>query len=86
MSEQAILERVNDLLKDQHPGGVNLHALTDEVHRRGDYLYIPVQPSRQPRSTFEYYEALAEVETELSDKERLKIILIPALPDEGNYA
>ena len=83
MSEQAILEKVNDLLKDQHPGGVSLHALAGQIQRRGEYLHIPVQPSSKVRSTFEFYEALANVETELSDNQKLKVILVPDYPDEA---
>jgi autonomous glycyl radical cofactor GrcA len=79
MSEQAIIDRVTELLKDQHPGGVNLQVLANEMERHGEYWHIPVQPNRQPRSTFEYYEMLADVETELSDKEHLKVVLVPAL-------
>jgi hypothetical protein len=49
---------------------------------KDDYWYVPVQPSSQPPRTFEYYEVLADVETDLSEHERLKVWLVPTLPEE----
>jgi hypothetical protein len=82
MSKEQVAELVRERLRDCHPGGVSIRVVEDEIRHRDDYWHIPVQPSAQPRSTFEYYDALAEVETQLSEEAHLNVWLVPTMPEE----
>jgi hypothetical protein len=42
---------------------------------------IPVRPSTEPPRAFEYYDALADVETDLSENEQLEVWLVPTTPE-----
>jgi hypothetical protein len=82
MSKEQVVQWVQERLRDRHPGGVDLSVVESGVRCKDDYWYVPVQPSAQPPRTFEYYEVLADVETELSEHERLNVWLVPTLPEE----
>ena len=81
MSENEVIEQISRLLQNQHPGGVDLEVVRGHSQKRGEHWYIPVRPSQTPRSTFEFYDALAEVETVLAESQ-VKVWLVPTLPDE----
>jgi hypothetical protein len=56
---------------------VNLDVDEQRI-RPGEYAwYVPVRPDREPRKLFPYYEALADVEEELDEKEQLRVVLTP---------
>ena len=82
MSNEQLAQMVENRLQKYHPGGATLHVLANDIRQEGEYWYVPVLPTIQPKHTFEYYDALAEVETDLSLNEKLKIWLIPTVPDE----
>ena len=81
MSEKEIVEIVARYLKDKHPGGATLEALTQGVRHEQDWWYVPVRPSAEPARRYEYYEALADVEAALEDSEHLTVLLLPADPE-----
>jgi hypothetical protein len=83
MNKEKMLELVQERLKEHHPGGVTLTVLDRGVRREDGFWHVPVRPSEQPDQMFAYYDALAEVETDLSLKERLKVVLVPTLPEEA---
>jgi len=81
-SKQQIVDLVNRYLRDRHPEGLDLLALTDGVRREAEWWYIPVKPSAIPQRSFPYYEALADVEEELEQKEKLDVVLVPTYNDD----
>lgn len=82
MSENDVIEQVVKRLSNQHPGGLDLEVVRGYSEKRGETWYIPVRPNQTPRSTFEFYDALAEVETQLALHENVKVWLVPNLPNE----
>ena len=70
------------LEKQQHPEGITFSVLEEEVRRERYAWYVPVLPSRQPEKIFAYYEVLAEVETQLDEKEHLNVLFMPVVPNE----
>ena len=59
VSGTEIVEIAGRYLKDKHPGGATLEALTKGVRHEQDWWYVPVRPSFEPPRRYEYYEALA---------------------------
>ncbi|MBM3224853.1 MAG: hypothetical protein FJZ47_13750 [Candidatus Tectomicrobia bacterium] len=82
MDKHQVSEIVRERLQSCHPGGVTLEVVEEAMQLEDNYWYIPVKPSAQPPHTFEYYDALAEVETDLSLNGHLKVFLVPTLPEE----
>ena len=82
MSEREIVELVGRYLKDKHPGGADLEALPEGVRHEQDWWYVPVRPSVEPARRYEYYEALADAETDLETKENVTVLLLPISPEE----
>ncbi len=80
LTDQEIAEILGHYLKDKHPAGVNLEALTQGVRHEQDWWYVPVRPSSEPVRRYEYYEALADVEAALEESEHLTVLLLPTAP------
>lgn len=81
MSKEEVAQLVGEKLQEIHPGGVDI-TVAGNVTLRDGYWYVPVRPSAQPPSTFEYYDALADVETKLSLDKHLHIWLVPTMPED----
>ena len=84
LGEKEIVEIVGRYLKDKHPGGATLEALTQGVRHEQDWLYVPVRSSFEPPCRYEYYEALAEVEGALEDEEHLTVLFLPTAPENND--
>jgi hypothetical protein len=78
---QQIIDAVRKHIKDKHPGGAILEVLPQGVRQDREWWYVPIRPNVRPAKTFEYYEALAEVENELQKFEHLTVLLVPTVPD-----
>jgi hypothetical protein len=83
MNREKVAQLVRERLRDRHPGGVTIDVVEDAIREKDGYWYVPVRPSAQPPHTFEYYDVLTEVETELSLDKNLKLWLVPSLPEEA---
>jgi hypothetical protein len=83
MSKKKVAELVQERLREYHPGGADLSVVDEEIYLRDDCWHVTVRPSAEPRNTFEYYEALADVEDALREKAHLNVWLVPALPDQA---
>jgi hypothetical protein len=82
MDKEQVTALVRERLQCCHPGGVTLEIVEEAIRLEDNYWYVPVRPSTQPPHTFEYYDALVEVETDLSLHAHLHIFLVPTLPEE----
>jgi hypothetical protein len=85
-SEQEVVEKVRKYLKDKHPGGANLEALSQGVRHEQEWWYVPVQPDIRPPRRYEYYEALADVELNMLKQEKVTVLLLPTPPEEEAIA
>jgi hypothetical protein len=75
---QEVVAKVASYLRDCHPEGIDLEIQADGVHQDLDkWWYVPVKPSSNPGRTYVFYEALADVEEELEQKENLDVVLVP---------
>jgi hypothetical protein len=86
ITQSEIAQKVRESIRDRHPGGVTLEVVEQGI-RKVDYWWrVPVRPSAWPEKMFEYYEALAEVESEIQEKEHLNILLSTSEPSEASLA
>ena len=63
-----------------------MEALTQGVRHEQDWWYVPVRPSLEPPRRYEYYEALADVETNMLTQENIIVLLLPTSPEEEAVA
>jgi hypothetical protein len=82
MDEAKIVELVRRELRKHRPGDVSLDVGTGPIRRQGEYWYVPVLPSEEPSRTFEYYEALAAVESTLEERNDVQVLLVPEYAGE----
>jgi hypothetical protein len=78
MSKEQIVELVRKYLKGHQPTDNPIEVLEQSVRSDGDWWYVPVRPNHEIPKTYEYYVALAEVETELKQNEKIDVLLVPA--------
>lgn len=86
MTKKEVGALVQKYLEKQRLGDITFSVLEEEVRRERYAWYVPVLPSRQPEKMFAYYEALAEVETEIDEKEHLNVLFMPVIPEEAAVA
>lgn len=86
MTKKEVGALVQSYLGKQHLGDITFSILGEEVRRERYAWHVPVLPSRQPEKLFAYYEVLAEVETEIDEKENLNILFMPVMPEEAATA
>lgn len=77
---QRVAEKVREYLRECQPGGITLDVIDDEVRQEPSWWYVPLRLSSWPSKMFEYYEALANLEGELEEREHLKVLLVPTEP------
>ncbi len=78
LTRQTVGRKVEQSLANHQRPGWRVEVLKEEITREDDWWHVPVRPDQETRRTIQYYDLLAEVESELQDKEDLKIVLIPA--------
>jgi hypothetical protein len=83
LTRSEIAQKVRAYIRDRHPGGVTLEVVEQGIHKMDYWWRVPVRPSAWPEKMFEYYEALAEVESEIQEKEHLNILLSTGAPEEA---
>ena len=76
---ERIVKLVQECLKKHQPNDYRLEVVPDGVQQDGDWYYVVVQPSREDVS-YEYYGLLTDAETDLQERESMKILLVPAIP------
>jgi hypothetical protein len=78
---RAVAETVRRYLEDCHLGGITLDVIDSGVRKEPYWWYVPIRPSAWPDRMFEFYEALAEVEEQLEEREQLKVLLAASEPE-----
>ena len=79
--EKTVAQVVRDYIRDCHPGGVDLEVIEEGIRKIDDWWRVPIRPSAEPPHTFEYYDALAGVESDIQEERHLNILLVPAIPE-----
>jgi hypothetical protein len=80
-TRQTVAVKVRDYLKDCHPGGITLDLIESGVRKEEYWWYVPIRPSAWPEKMFEFYEALAEIEEQLEEREHMKVLLVSREPE-----
>lgn len=80
LSSHDVALRVRPYVTEKHIGDIALHVDDARIHLRNGYWNIPIRPSRWPNPLFPYYEALAEIEDEVQEKEGLKVTIASGEP------
>ena len=75
---QDIKKLVEKYLEPNQPSSYRLNVVG--MRRDNDWYYVVVQPSRDDIRSYDYYNILAEVESEIEQTENVNILLVPALP------
>jgi hypothetical protein len=73
-------------LRAFQPGGGTIDIVDEKMREENGCWRIPVRPDTEPPRAFEYYDALAEVESQLSEQEDLNVWLVPTTPEEKPQA
>jgi len=73
---------VREQLAGLQPGGVTLQVDDEDFYKEGDWWCVPIRPSRWPKRMADFYEALAEVEDDIQERENLNILLATGHPLE----
>lgn len=80
LDKSQVAEKVQSYLVNKRPGGVFLEVVEEDIRKVDEWWRVPVRPSAWPARMFEYYEALAEVESDIQENERLNILLATGEP------
>ena len=79
--KRSVAQAVRQYIQDRHPGSAVLEVVEQGIRKEEYWWYVPVRPSVEPEKRYEYYEALADVEEELAENEKLTVFLVPAGPE-----
>ena len=80
-SASDVAQKVAEYLKDRRPGGVSVAVDPHGVQQAESSWRVRVRPSKEPAKLFKYYEALADVEIELEEREQLNVWLVTSDPE-----
>ncbi len=72
-NEGTVAHVVREYLQGQHPSGLNLEVVEDEVQQIDYWWQVPIRPNAWPDKTFDLYDTLAEVETAIQEDKHLNI-------------
>ena len=78
LTRQTVGKKVEQSLANHQRPGWRVEVLKEEIRKDNDWWYVPVRPDQETERTIQYYDLLAEVESELQDEENLNILLVPA--------
>ena len=82
LTRQTVGNKVEQSLANHYRPGWRVEVLKEEIYREDDWWYVPVRPDQDTRQTIQYYDLLAEVETELQDAENINILLVPVYGED----
>jgi hypothetical protein len=79
-NRHTVAQLVSDRIRDCHPEGVSLEVDEQGIRKVDCQWRVPIRPSAEPVNRYEYYEALTDIEIELSEQEKLNVFLVPRDP------
>ena len=78
LSQREVAARVQPHLQNNPITGIVLEIAEDLINREDNWFYVPVRLNSEEPRTFEYYAMLVEIEDEIAQQERLRVMLVPA--------
>ena len=78
---ERIAELARRYLQPHQPRDYRLEVDVESIHQDEDWYYVVVEPSREGVRSYDYSARLAEAELDLQEKEKVNILLVPALPN-----
>ena len=75
-----IARKAREYLKGCCPEGLTLEVMEDQILKGEGWWRVPVRPNSMPTKLYAYYQAMAEVEEELLEKEGLNILFMTSEP------
>lgn len=76
-----IVELIRKYLDRHQPADYRLDIVADSISQEDDWYYVVVEPSRNDIRSYDYSARLADAELELQEQEKVKVLLVPALPN-----
>ena len=80
MTRGEIAQRIHERLQGARFAGVTLEVMENDIRRFDDWWRVPVRPNAWPTRMFEYYEALAELESDLQENDGINVLFATAEP------
>jgi len=80
LSPAEVAARVRPYVAARTVGDIALTLDDTHIGLRNGYWRIPIRPSREPNPLFPYYEALADIEDEVQEKEGIKVTMASGDP------
>lgn len=75
MTPQEVADRVRPYVANKKVGTISLSIDEARIQLRNGYWRVPVRPAVEPKPLFAYYEALAEIDDEIQDREDIKVTI-----------
>ena len=82
MSETEVLDIVEGHLNHHQPAGYRFNVSRRGVQKNGDWWYIVVSSSKEDIRARDYSSVMSQVEEEIEQQDRLKVLLLPTLPGD----
>ncbi len=82
MSENEVLDIVEDYFSQHQPREYHLNVLRQGVRRDGDWWYVAVQPTPPDVRAREYSDVMEQAEDTIKTQTNLKVLLLPVLPGD----
>jgi hypothetical protein len=77
---EPIVNVVRKYLQPHQPDDYRLDVVESAIGREDEWYYVVVEPDRDGVRSNDYASRLVEAELDLQEKEKLNILLVPALP------
>lgn len=80
LTAQEVANRVRPYVASKKVGTISLSLDEGRIQLQHGYWRIPIRPSVEPQPLFPYYEALADLEDEVQEKEGIKVTIASGDP------
>ncbi len=80
-ADENVLDLIERYLEPNQPQDYRLIVSRQNVRREGNWLYVVVQPTGKDVRASDYNTRLEVTEEALERDERLKVLLVPILPE-----
>src|SRR5438552_2673909 len=78
--QRRVADKVREYLDRRGHNGISFEVVDEELRQEDHWWRVPIHPSAEPEKRYWYYETLAEVEEDLSEKEGISAWLVPSDP------
>ena len=80
LTPQEVADRVRPYVATKKVGAISLSIDEPRIRLQHGYWRIPIRPSLEPQPLFSYYEALADLEDEIQEREGIKVTMASGNP------